>query len=179
MMKNNTISNKVAAYNGALVTVAGVFAYSLLVMLYTIIRSSATIISIMPAGERSTILWANGFSVAYAVIVFSLLMSAASSVAGAVAGIILKKVLLRFNPQRHFSAAILVSSITAIVLLAALYLLLYLLLKERITCQYPETVLFWYGFPTIVFFISIIISGVKLNIHFTQTKSEQIQNHLQ
>lgn len=173
MMKNKIISNKRAAYNGALVAVAGVLAYSLIVMLYTIIRSSSIIISIMPAGERSAILWANGFSIAYSVAVFSLLMAIVSTAAGAVAGLILKKVSLRFNPQRHFSMAVLLSSIIALVLLGSFYLLLYLLLKERITFQYAETFLFWYAFPAAIFFLAFIISGVKLNNHFSKTKGEQ------
>lgn len=156
-------SNKTAAYNGALVAVAGVFAYSLVVILYIITRSSAVIYSIMPSAERSTILWTNCFSMAYSVAVFSLLMAIVSSLAGAAAGVILKNVMLWLNPQLHFNKAILVSSITAIVLLSLLYLVLYLLLKERITLQYAETFLFWYVFPAVIFFLAIVTCGVKLN----------------
>ncbi len=53
---NTTISNKTAAFNGAVVAVAGVFAYSLVVMFYAIIRSSVSIYNVMPSSERSTIL---------------------------------------------------------------------------------------------------------------------------
>jgi hypothetical protein len=158
-----TITNKTAAYNGALVAVAGVFAYSLVVMLYAIIRSSVSIYSCMPSAERSTILWTNGFSIAYSVAVFSLLMAVASSLAGAVAGVILRKVLLWFNAKKHFNKAILVSSITALVLLLLLYLFLYILLKERITLQYAETFLFWYVFPAVIFLAAVVLAGVKLN----------------
>jgi hypothetical protein len=160
---NTTISNKKAAYNGALVAVAGVFAYSLIVMLYAILRSSVCIYSGMPSSERSTILWANGFSMAYSVTVFSLLMAVVSSLAGAVAGVLLRKILLWLNPQLYFSKAILVSSITALVLLGALYLLLYILFRERITVQYAETFLFWYVFPSVIFFTAMVLAGVKLN----------------
>jgi hypothetical protein len=158
-----TITNKTAAYNGALIAVAGVFAYSLVVMLYAIIRSSISIYSSMPSAERSTILWANGFSIAYSVAMFSLLMAVASSLAGALAGVIFRTVLLQFNPKRHFNKAILISSITALVLLSLLYLLLYILLKERITLQYAETFLFWYVFPVVIFFTAVVLAGVKLN----------------
>jgi hypothetical protein len=163
MMMNTIISNKTAAYNGALIAVAGVFSYSLVVMLYAIIRSSATIYSSMPSSERGAILWTNGFSIAYSIVVFSLLMAVVSSLAGAVAGVILRKVLLWFNAKKHFNKAILVSSITALVLLLLLYLLLYILLKERITFQYAETFLFWYVFPAAIFFIAVVLAGVKLN----------------
>jgi len=165
-MIKNTISNKKAAYNGALVALAGVVAYSIAVMLYVIIRSSATIYNIMPSSERSTILWTNVFSIVYSVVVFSLLMSVPSLLAGAVAGVVLRKVLLWFNPQLHFSKAILISSITSWVLLLLLYLLLYMLLKERITLQYAGTFLFWYVFPAVIFFIAVLISGAKLNNYF-------------
>jgi hypothetical protein len=163
MLMNTIISNKKAAYNGALVAVAGVFAYSLVVMLYAIIRSSVSICSIMSSSERNTILWANGFSMAYSVVVFSLLMAVASSLAGAVAGVLLRKLLLWFNPKLHFNKAILISSITSLVLLAALYLLLYVLLKEMITLQYAETFLFWYVFPAVIFFVAAVLSGVNMN----------------
>jgi hypothetical protein len=160
---NTTISNKTAAYNGALLAVAGVFAYSLVVLLYVIIRSSANIYNIMPSSERSIILWANDFSMAYSVAVFSLLMAVVSSLAGALAGVVLRKVMLWFNPQLHFNKAILISSITALVLLSLLYLLLYLLLKERITLQYAETFLFWFLFPAVIFFTVSIIGALALN----------------
>ncbi len=171
-MKNTAISNKSAAYNGALIAVAGVFAYSLVVMLYVIIRSSASICDIMPSSERSTILWTNGFSIAYAVAVFALVMAIVSSAAGAVAGIIVRKVLLWLNPQLHFSKAILISSIISLVLLLLLYLLLYILFKKRITPQYAGTFLFWYIFPAVIFFIAVLISGAKLNNNFIKGKNE-------
>ncbi len=160
---NTNILNKTAAYNGALFAVAGVFAYSLVVMFYAIIRSSAVIYSIMPSSERSTILFANGFSMAYSVAVFSLLMAIVSIFAGAVAGVILRKVLLWFNPQLHAAKAILVSSIAALFLSGVLYLLLYILLKERITFQYAETFLFWYVYPAVIFFVAVVAGGIKLN----------------
>jgi hypothetical protein len=168
---NTDISNKTAAYNGALVAVAGVFAYSLVVMLYVIIRSSTVIYNIMPSLQRSTILWTTGFSIAYSVAVFSLLMAVVSSLAGAAAGVLLKKALLLFNPQSHLNRVFFVSSITALFLLAVLYLLLYTLLKERITFQYAETFLFWHVFPGLIFFAAAVTGGVKLNKHFIKLKA--------
>jgi hypothetical protein len=169
-MMSKIISNKAAAYNGALVAVAGVFAYSLVVMLYAIIRSSVSICSIMPSAEQNTILLANGFSIAYSVAVFSLLMAIASSLAGAAAGVLLRNMLWRFNPRLLFNKAIVVSSIIALVLLGTLYLLSYTLLKERITFQYAETFLFWYVYPAAIFFVAMVLAGVKLNKHFIKLK---------
>ena len=157
------ISNKTVAYNGAVVAVATVFAYSIIVMMYAIIRSSVTICSIMPKVERNTILLANGFSVAYSVAIFSLLMAVFSSAAGAVTGVILKKLLLYFNPLFNFRKAVLISCITSFALLILIYLLFYALLKDWMTFNYAETFSFWFLFPAIIFFAACIIAGSKLN----------------
>ena len=157
------ISNKTVAYNGAIVAIAAVFAYSLIVMIYVLIRSSATISSIMEKGERMTILLASGFSVAYSVAVFSLLMAAFSSVVGLVTAVVLKKSLLYFNPRFDFRKAILISGITASALLTVMYLSLYSLLKEWMTFNYIETLSFWFLFPAAIFFAACVIGGGKLN----------------
>ena len=157
------IPNKAVAYNGAIVAVAAVFAYSTIVMIYVIIRSSATICSIMPIGERNTILLANGFSIAYSVAIFSLLMALFSTMAGAVAAVILKKSLLYFNPHSNFRKAILISCITALSMVMIVYILFYALLKDRMTFNYWETFSFWFLFPAIIFFAVCIIGSSKLN----------------
>ena len=131
MLKSKiNISTKVTAFNGATVAVASVFAYSIIIMIYAIIRSSATIYSIMPMGERNSILWANGISIAYSVAVFSVILALISSVAGAIAAVILKNFLLYLNPQFNFRNAVLISSITALALLILMYFSLYALLKD-------------------------------------------------
>ena len=157
------ISDRTVAYNGAVVAVAAVFAYSLIIMIYAIIRSSVTIYSIMPKVERNTILLANGFSIAYSVAIFSLLMAALSSVAGSVAAVILKKSLQYFNPPLNFKRAILISCITALALLILIYNLFYALLKDWMTFYYAETFIFWFLFPAAIFIAVFIKSGIKLN----------------
>ena len=161
-IKSN-ISNKAVAYNGAIVAVAAVFAYSIIVMIYVIIRSSATIYSIMAIGERNTILLANGFSIVYSVAIFSLLMAVLSTMGGAIAAVILKKSLLYFNHQFNFKKAILISCITALAMLITIYILFYGLLKERMTSNYVETFSFWFLFPAFIFFGVCAIGGSKLN----------------
>lgn len=157
------ISNKSVAYNGAVVAIAAVFAYSIVVMIYVIIRSSVTIYSIMPNDGKSTILLSNSFSVAYAVAVFSLLMAALSAVAGSAAAVILRKTLQYFNPRFNFKKAILISCITAFALLILMYILFYALLKKWMTFNYPETFFFWFLFPAFIFFGVCITGGSKLN----------------
>ena len=164
MLKNKiNISNKVTALNGATVAVAGVFAYSVIVMIYAIVRSSATIYSIMPVGERNSILWANNISVAYSVAVFSILFALVSSISGAIAAVILKKLLLYFNPKFIFRKAVLISCITAFATLAVMYVLLYALLKDWVTSNYIETFSFWFLFPAIIYVSACIVGGIKLN----------------
>ena len=163
LTSKTNISDKAVAYNGAIAAVAVVFAYSIVVMIYVIIRSSATIFNIMPIGERSNILLVNGFSIAYSVAIFSFLMAVLSSLAGAVAAVILKKLLLVFNHEFNFGKAVLVSCIIALVLLTLIYLLFYGLLKEWMTFSYPETFSFWFLIPAAIFTAVCIIGGSKLN----------------
>lgn len=160
--KKINISNKSIAYNGAITGVAAVFIYSLVVMFYAIIRSSITIYNIMPEGERSNILLANGFSIAYSVTVFSILMAFLSALAGAVAAVILKKSLLYFNPELNFRKTILTSAVAALVLLFITYFLLHTLLKDWITFNYIETFSFWFLFPAVIFFAVCVMGGNKL-----------------
>lgn len=173
----SNISNRAVAYKGAIVAIAATFAYSMIVMIYTIIRSSATIYSIMPTGERNTILLANGFSVAYSVAVFSFLMAILSAMAGSVAGVILKKLLLHFNPQFNFRKAVFISCITAFVLLALLYFLFYALLKDWMTFDYYETFSFWFLLPAVIFFAACIIAGSKLN-KVLETGIDELNNDI-
>jgi hypothetical protein len=157
------ISNKTGAYSGAVVAVATVFAYSMIVMIYVIIRSSVTIYGIMPEAERNMILLTNDFSVAYSVAIFSLLMATLSSVAGSVAAVILKKSLQYFNPRFNVKKAILISCISALAMLVLTYILFYAFLKALMTFDYVETFLFWFLFPSAFFIAVSMIGGSKLN----------------
>ena len=172
MENKTTISNQTVAYNGMLVAVAAVFAYSILVMLYVIIRSSTTIYSIMPIGERGSILFASGFSVAYSVTIFSLSMAVFSLVIGFLVAIVLKKLLLYFNPVHDFRKALLVSCTIALVTTMIIYFLLRILLNDWMTYNYIETFLFWLLFPAIIFFVVCVIGGIKMNKFFLGNTTE-------
>jgi hypothetical protein len=174
--KKINISNKSVAYNGARIGVAAVFAYSLVIMIYVILRSSITIYNIMPSEERNNILLTNGFSIAYSVAIFSLLMALLSSVVGAITAIMLKKSLLYFNPESNFRKTILISSIAALTILFIIYFLLYALLQDWVTFNYAETFLFWFIFPAFIFFGVCVVSGKKL-IELFKNLSSQI-NHI-
>ncbi len=164
-MNNNSpnTSNKSVAYIGAFVATAAVFFYSLAIMIYTVIRSSSTIYSIMPQGERASILWANGISVAYSIAVFSLLMAAISALIGIISTIILKKLLLYFNPQFDVKKAIVISFMTALTGVIIIYLLLFALLKDWMTLNYIETFSFWFLMPASIYLMASIIGGRQLN----------------
>jgi hypothetical protein len=161
--RKENIFNKSVAYNGAMIAIAAAFTYSLVVMSYVIIRSSLTIYSIMPSGERSNILLINGFSIAYSVVIFSIVMALLSSVSGAVTAVILKKLLVYFNPELNYRKAIIISSFVALSMLIILYILLYALLKDWMTYNYVETFMFWFIIPAAFFFTVCIIGGSKLN----------------
>lgn len=158
-----SISNKTVAYNGAIAAVGSIFGYSMIVMVYVILRSSITIFIIMPNGERNAILWANGISVAYSVAIFSLFMALVSAGTGAIAAVVLKKSMLYFNPGFIRPKASLVSCITSLILLSVMYLILYSLVKEKITFNYTQTFLLWFLIPAVILFSVSIIGRSELN----------------
>lgn len=164
-MNNNpaNISNKKVAYSGALVAVSAVFGDALVVMIYVLIRSSSTIYSIMPNGERVSILWANAVSAVYSIAIFSLLMAAFSSVVGVISAIILKKMLLYFNSEFNVKKAILISFMTALTFIITLYSMLFALLKDWMTFSYMEPFLFWFLLPAAIYLIACISGGSQLN----------------
>jgi hypothetical protein len=172
------ISNKTVAYAGAKVAIAGVFGYALLVMLYAIIRSSNSIYNIIPSGERNNILFLNGFSIAYTVAIFSILMGMISFITGAIAGVILKKALQYFNPNFSNRKAIVISCITALVTLMIVYLLLFGLLKNWMTFNYVETFSFWFLLPAVIYLGACVVGGSKLNKIFNSAISiKHIKNY--
>lgn len=164
-MNNNSLnmSNRNVAFNGAIVAIAAVFAYSMVVMIYVLMRSSSTIYSIMPQEGRASILWANGISAAYSIAIFSLLMAAISSIVGVISAVVLKKLLLYFNPKFNVKKAILISFFTALTLIIIIYFILFTLLKDWMTFNYVEPFLFWFLLPAAIFLGTCITGGSYLN----------------
>jgi hypothetical protein len=154
---------KMVAHNGAVVASAAVFAYSLLVMLYVIVRTSVSICNIMPRAETRSILFANGVSVAYAVAIFSLLAAAISALGGAAATLILQKSLRYFNPRSNLRKAILISAIEAFAMLTVMYITVYPFLHKFMTFDYAETFVFWFLLPSAIFVTAFVISGITIN----------------
>jgi hypothetical protein len=176
-MNENTIniSNKRLAFYGTSIAVATVFFYSLMVMIYVIIRSSLTIYEILSSEERTLILLQNGISVAYSIAIFSILMAIISSIVGMITAIILKKSFLYFNPKYLKRKAILISGITGILMICVVYILLRITLKDWMTFSYIEPFLFWFLIPAALFFIIILTVGKKLNGILIHIK--RIQTH--
>ncbi len=164
MKKNKpNISNKSVACKGATAAVAATFVYAVIVMIYVIIRTSATIYRIMPAGERSEILWLNGFSIAYSVAVFSMLMAMVSALIGAIGAIVLWNLLLYFNPKFNLQKTVLLSFAAALSLVTVIYILLRAMLKDWMTVQYHETFIFWFIIPAVICIAVGLIGGIILN----------------
>jgi hypothetical protein len=168
------ISNKRIAYYGVIIAVATVFFYSLIVMIYVIIRSSLTIYKILLSEERTIILLQNSISIAYSIAVFSILMAIISSIVGMITAIILKKSFLYFNPKFNKRNALLISGIIAISISGVIYFVLRISLKDWMTFNYFEPFLFWFLIPAILFLIVSLVHGNKLNKIF---KSLNIQTH--
>lgn len=177
MNKVIRISNKTVACVGAKFSITVVFGYSLLIMLYVIIRSSFTIYNIMPDEERGDILLVNGFSVAYSVAIFSFLIALLSSIWGAITGMVLKKSLQYFNPNFTNAKAMVISCITALATLLIIYLLLCDLLNDWMTFNYIETLSFWFLFPAIIYVGVCTVGGRELNRIYKTFENEKNTHH--
>jgi hypothetical protein len=157
------ISNKRLACDGALIATSAVFIYSLIVLIYVLIRSSSTIYGIIPFGYRLSILFENSIAGAHSIATFSILMAIISSVVGAFTAIILKKSLFYFNPNITHKKVVLISGITPVLVLSIIFFLLRILLKDWMTFNNVEPFLFWFLFPAAVFFGACISLGTYLN----------------
>lgn len=175
-MNENIIdtSNKRLAFYGATIAVATVFFYSLMVMIYVLIRSSLTIYEILSSEVRTSILLQNGISVAYSIAIFSVIMAIISSIIGMITAIILKKSFLYFNPKFKKRNALLISGIIAISINGIVYFFLRITLKDWMTFNYIEPFLFWFLMPAFLFLIINVLVGGKLNDIF---KNLNVKTH--
>ncbi len=159
----NNISDGRLAAKGAILTTAAIFIYSLIVLLYVVLRTSFEIANKLPVGERSSIIFANAVALTYTIAVFSLLMVLVFSITGAIGALVIKRLVFRFNPQFNVRKTLLFSGMVGLVLLVLVYVVLRLLLQKWMTLQYPETLLFWFVFPATICFIFYLISGMAFN----------------
>jgi hypothetical protein len=157
------ISNKRIAYYGAIIAVTTVFFYSLIVMIYVIIRSSLTIYEILLSEERTITLLQNSISIAYSIAVFSILMAIISSIIGMITAIILKKSFIYFNPKFNKKNALLISGIIALLISGVIYFLLRITLKDWMTFNYIEPFMFWFLLPAAIFLGICITLGSYFN----------------
>ncbi len=161
---DKNISNKKLAFDSAIITTAMVFLYSIIIMIYVLIRTSVTICNIMPAGERISIVLQNGLSVGYSISIFSIIFAIITSIIGIFTAISLKKLMLYFNPKFKNKTAIFISGILGILIISVVYFSLRVLLKDLMTINYIESFSFWFLFPAILFLVGCLIGGYKMNI---------------
>ena len=156
-------SNLRLAYFGAIVATATVLLYSIMLLIYVIIRSSLTIYDIIQSEEKTLILFKNAISVAYSIAVFSIIMAIFSSMVGALTAIILKQSILHFNPKFLKRKTKIICVTLSILIVSIIYLLLRFLLKEWMTFDNIEPFLLWFLIPSVLFLIIGIFSGSQLN----------------
>jgi hypothetical protein len=157
------LTNKKLAFDGALISVACIFFYAQLVMLYVVTRSSVFIFSAMGKGEWEGILLANGVSLIYSVAVISVIVSLITSIMGAAAALVLGKALLHFNPSGHTVRAFIISLLLSVLLSISVDTLIDLFLIPQMMSRYPEAFLFWIAFPSLIFIVANLIGGMALN----------------
>lgn len=164
-MKNlqTKLSDRQLAYRGALITVAAVFFYSLLVLVYVITRSTISLVKILPGEPVNNLLIGTNFSILYSVAVVSILVAGFSSIGGATGALFLHRFLTYFNPSYKKKKAAWLSVIFSTLAIIVIYLVLYVLFREKMSSAYMPTFLFWYVIPASIFFSISVIAGIRLN----------------
>ena len=151
-----------AALDGARTGIYLTFAYAFFFAVYAILRSSLSIQAALKSNDVFGILAANGITLAYLIIVFASIMSFASAFIGAVTAVIIKWLLTLMNPRSSCNA-VLVGLITSICFCLLIYFVLQTLLGSRLSLEYPDAYMFWFGIPTAVFICASGAISWKLN----------------
>ena len=164
-MKSNSIniSNKNVAYTCAVHIIAAVFIYSLITLIYVLIRTSHTIFNSLPNGDRTAILWQNGISVIYTISIFSIVMAIISGIISGITAVIVKNLLHYFNAKFNYKKSIFISILTVFIIILIVFSILHIILNDWMTFDNIEPFLFWFLIPASLFLIVTIIGGFKLN----------------
>ena len=157
------ISNGKLVFTGIQIGIAKTFFYSFLFMVYAIIRSSFFINTSLAGKAKSNILFSNGFALAYTISVFAILTGIISALIGALTILIIKKILLYFNPELLSFKAISIGIIWSLFSLIIFYHILYTASANRFSFAYPQTFLFWFILPVCIYLAAYIIGSKKLN----------------
>lgn len=143
--------------------IAAVFIYSLITLIYVLIRTSHTIFNNLPNGEQTAILWQNGISVIYTISIFSIVMAIISGIISGITALIIKKLFHYFNAKFNYKKAIFISILTALIMILIIYSILHTGLKHWMTFDNIKPFLFWFLIPSTLFLIITLIGGYKLN----------------
>ena len=137
-----------AALGGAAVGAGLTLAYALLFILYAVLRSAITILAVQPS---AALLAANSISLIIPSLSIAVLVSFFAAGLGALTAVLVRWLLPRFNPRCQPLRAAAIGLGTALGLGLLLQLALQLGTGLSIFSLQPETALFWFGLPGLVY----------------------------
>jgi len=140
------------AWCGVRLSFSLVLGYSLLFLVYAIVRSSLEIgASLAPTEGRLSLLLANAFALLVAVLGFALLMGAIAAICAVVVLLLVYGVSALLNPQRSPVRAAWIGLFTTSISAAALVVFIQQSLGIYFAALWPTGFLFWLGFPCLLF----------------------------
>lgn len=150
---------------GAAIGVGLAFAYAALFIVYATIRSSLLVIRVNPdAGVPGTVA-GYLFTLAIPALVIAAMMAVPAALVGLFTAPILMRVASKFNPRRSAGRAIMIGSTTCLIVA----LLLLVIFQRMLGFSFadvlanPETFLFWFVLPAVIFVAAGGLAGREIN----------------
>jgi hypothetical protein len=151
-----------AARQGALTGAVLAYIYSLVFLLYAVVRESISVLNV-GAADGGVLLLSNAVSLAMVVLIFGTVMAIVSAVIGAVTEVVLLYAIRRLIGDYQPMAAVLTGVGVALVLAFVIHLITGIAPSPRLNLAYPETYLFWLGVPTVVYVVAGALRGGEIN----------------
>jgi hypothetical protein len=151
------------ARSGAAAGAALTFGYALLFIVYTLVRTSAMIVRRVELGIAGGALLANGITIALAALTWACLFALVAALIGLLTAVALRGLLIWLNPPTSRRAAAL-GGLLAILVVITLYLVLHPVGGQYLSPVYPESLLFWFGLPSLIYICAAAWGSVQLHI---------------
>jgi hypothetical protein len=149
------------AGTGAAAGAALTFSYALLFIIYALVRTSAMILGRVEPGVAGGVLLANGVTIALAALTWACLLTLVTAPIGLLTALALRWLLIWLNPPTRRRAAAL-GGLLAALGVVTLYLVLQPRAGQYLSLAYRESLLFWFGLPSLMYISAAAWGGVQL-----------------
>jgi len=163
-INSSPVSWRLAAVRGATIGIWLTFAYAVLVALYAIVRSSLRIQTALASGDALQMMFGTAVTLAFGILIFAVVMALVSAVIGGISAIVLQWLLLRFNPRHASTQALFIGLGLGIGCWFVVNLILLVMPGSRLTLAYPETYLFWFAVPGLIYVVASVLTSRTLNV---------------